>query len=284
MNLDHQRELTPVLYGSSPVKLWQFRPQAHSRAIGTHWHERFEILVIDEGILDVQLNGKSYKAYPGDTVIINPCVSHDAYTTDTSVSYRVIMFELLDSFGQSEITRRVLEPFLKQSAAFQPLIKDPALVQLADAIFETSKKKPDGYALSLMGQIYSLLGILCDKYVDTEFVKPPAEGQFQDILDYIDQNYCENISSASISQRFGYSEAYFSRRFKAVTGLRPMEYIKILRLERARQLLKDSRSTISSAAFSCGFTSVNYFLRCFKARYGFTVGEYQKNTVKAAPD
>lgn len=275
MNLDYQRELTPVLYGSSPVKLWQFKPQAHSSAIGMHWHERFEILVIDEGVLDVLLNKKLYKAYPGDTVIINPCVSHNAYTTDTPVSYRVIMFELLDSFGQSEITRRVLEPFLRQSASFQPLIKDPSLVQLADAIFETSKKKPDGYALSLMGQIYSLLGILCDKYVDTEFVKPPSEGQFQDILDYIDQNYCENISSASISQRFGYNEAYFSRRFKTITGLRPMEYIKILRLEKARKLLKEPHNTISSVAFACGFTGVNYFQRCFKSHFGFTAGEYR---------
>lgn len=224
----------------------------------------------------LHLGGKTIQAFPGDTVIINPCVTHEAFTCDAPVKYRVIMFELLDTFGQNEITRRMLAPFASGDAAFKPLIHDIDILKVADAIFETSTIKPNGYAMTLMGHIYSLLGILFEKYIDNDYTKPSSEGQFQNILDYIAENYCNPISSGSISRLFGYSEAYFSRRFKTITGLRPMEYIKILRLEKARHLLKNTQDSAVAIALACGFPNCNYFLRCFKAHYCFTVGEYRK--------
>ena len=95
------------------------------------------------------------------------------------------------------------------------------------------------------------------------------------IAEYIENHFRENISSKELSRRFGYDEAYFCRRFKSVTGLSPMIYIQILRLEYARRAIKNEKGVkISEISSSCGFSDPGYFARCFKKHYGMTPTEY----------
>ena len=63
---------------------------------------------------------------------------------------------------------------------------------------------------------------------------------------------------------FGYDESYFCRLFKSVVGVRPMEYIRVLRLEKARRLLINEKKGISKVALECGFNDSNYFSNIFK--------------------
>lgn len=65
-----------------------------------------------------------------------------------------------------------------------------------------------------------------------------ADKRFRKIISFVDENYRWDISCASLSRKFGYDEAYFSRKFKEVTGLSPTVYIRVLRLEYAQKLLK----------------------------------------------
>ena len=82
---------------------------------------------------------------------------------------------------------------------------------------------------------------------------------------------------------FGYDESYFCRLFKSVVGVRPMEYIRVLRLEKARRLLTNEKKGISKVALECGFSDVNYFTRCFRRHYGITAGEYRKKDGLTSP-
>ena len=54
------------------------------------------------------------------------------------------------------------------------------------------------------------------------------------------------------------------------------EYLQQLRLERASTLLKETEASVISIAQECGFASVSYFNRIFKAAYGITPSEYRK--------
>ncbi|MEE1007193.1 MAG: AraC family transcriptional regulator, partial [Acutalibacteraceae bacterium] len=62
--------------------------------------------------------------------------------------------------------------------------------------------------------------------------------------------------------------------FKLVTGLTPMNYIQILRLEAAKSKIAEGSLKISEISALCGFKDASHFTRCFKKRYGMTPTRY----------
>ncbi|MDR0748859.1 MAG: helix-turn-helix transcriptional regulator [Tannerellaceae bacterium] len=61
--------------------------------------------------------------------------------------------------------------------------------------------------------------------------------------------------------------------------LSPTEYIRNIRLKRARLLLKEGTYNISEVAYKVGFNDAKYFSNCFKKEFGKTPGEYLKTGV-----
>lgn len=78
------------------------------------------------------------------------------------------------------------------------------------------------------------------------------------------------LSVAQLASWLRCSPDYLSHRFKAVTGESLAGYIVRLRVERAAELLSDTRLTIKELSWACGFSGVSYFIRVFKRRYGKT--------------
>lgn len=66
------------------------------------------------------------------------------------------------------------------------------------------------------------------------------------------------------------------RKLQTLTGQKPTEFIRTIRLKRAAQLLQSSNYSISEIADLCGFSTPSYFTSCFKKMFGKTPGDYQK--------
>ena len=90
----------------------------------------------------------------------------------------------------------------------------------------------------------------------------------RDIIEYIEKEFDKDITTDSLCKKFGYSKEHFCRKFKKSTGLSPVTYLKIYRLEKAFSLIKNSDDSICGIAAQCGFSDSNYFTRCFHAHYG----------------
>lgn len=69
----------------------------------------------------------------------------------------------------------------------------------------------------------------------------------------------------------GYSQLY--RKIKSLTGYRPVELIRLLRLEKAHELLMTSEKTISEISYEVGFSTPAYFTKCYREQYGETPSE-----------
>lgn len=72
------------------------------------------------------------------------------------------------------------------------------------------------------------------------------------------------------------SKANFYRKFKAITGTSPNEYMKTYRLNRAAAMIAEG-ARINEAADAVGFDSSSYFAKCFKAKFGVLPNDYLKN-------
>lgn len=83
----------------------------------------------------------------------------------------------------------------------------------------------------------------------------------------------ENISNTGfsvelLSESFSLSRSHFYRKLKAVTGKSPNDYIRFIRLQKAKMLLVHSPHNISEISYMVGFNDPKYFSRCFKKEYG----------------
>nr|WP_283244887.1 helix-turn-helix transcriptional regulator [Gehongia tenuis] len=74
-----------------------------------------------------------------------------------------------------------------------------------------------------------------------------------------------------------YSVDYLRRLFTREFGVTPQQYLIQLRMERARQILKQPGLSVTEAALSCGFYDARYFSRLFRRETGQTPSEYARH-------
>ncbi|MDZ7608606.1 MAG: helix-turn-helix domain-containing protein [Cyclobacteriaceae bacterium] len=72
------------------------------------------------------------------------------------------------------------------------------------------------------------------------------------------------FSTSALGREAGYSHSVLYRKLKALTNMSPNAYIRNFRLIKAQRLLASSNLDVSSAAYSCGFSNLSYFSKCFK--------------------
>ncbi len=98
--------------------------------------------------------------------------------------------------------------------------------------------------------------------------------------DYITTHITEKITLSDLAERSGYSEYYFSRKFKQEMGLSITEYIMQQKIERAKELLSTTNQSILDISLKLSFNSRSYFSDSFQKLVGISPGEYRKQNLK----
>jgi signal transduction histidine kinase/ligand-binding sensor domain-containing protein/DNA-binding response OmpR family regulator len=80
----------------------------------------------------------------------------------------------------------------------------------------------------------------------------------------------EEFSIDQFGKEAGMSRSQVHRKLKALTGRSPSQYLRLIRLSRAKNMIEDQRGTVSEIAYSVGFSSPAYFSRCFKSEFGYS--------------
>lgn len=79
-----------------------------------------------------------------------------------------------------------------------------------------------------------------------------------------------------LSKDVGLSRVHLFRKLKAITGLSPSQYIRDFKLDKAVEILNSEYIRNTELAYRVGFQDPNYFLKCFKHRFGKTPSAYGK--------
>ncbi len=90
------------------------------------------------------------------------------------------------------------------------------------------------------------------------------------VYEFVDQHLEDRISLAALAQAAGLSRMHFAALFRAATGLRPHDYVIRRRIQRAKEMLSGSDTSIVEIALSVGFQTQAHFTTVFKRLVGFT--------------
>ena len=151
------------------------------------------------------------------------------------------------------------------------------------------EKELDSYISSLRTNLEQLLS-LSDITIETErkdslgdFVAEPENGKnffyddpiIEKSIDYIRRNYKNDITLDEVAKHISLSRVYFCSYFKKVTGDNFINELNRYRIEKAKELLSATDTTISSVAEGVGYKSIPYFYKTFTKFTGHTPTEYR---------
>lgn len=99
----------------------------------------------------------------------------------------------------------------------------------------------------------------------------------QRIIQYLEENYAQNITLSSLEDAFFFNASYISRVFKQKTGKNYSDYLLGIRLEHAKELLRNSSHSIAYISDTTGFGNSKYFSKIFKEKVGMQPVQYRKS-------
>ncbi|GIO29896.1 MULTISPECIES: response regulator transcription factor [Paenibacillus] len=98
----------------------------------------------------------------------------------------------------------------------------------------------------------------------------------EEIIRYVREHLHDNVTLKEVADYLSFSPNYLGSLFKEVTGTNFSEYVIMMRMEKAGELLKDPRIKIYEVADRVGYRYIPYFSRQFKEVFGMTPGEFRR--------
>ena len=119
---------------------------------------------------------------------------------------------------------------------------------------------------------------LIDPEPDEIKITPLDEKFIEKAVNYVSDNIDRSdLSVEELSDKLGMSRVRLYKKIKQITGKTPIEFIRVIRLKRAAQLLRESQLNISEIAYQTGFNNPKVFSKYFKEEFGVLPSIYQEN-------
>jgi transcriptional regulator GlxA family with amidase domain len=93
---------------------------------------------------------------------------------------------------------------------------------------------------------------------------------------WIAEHYCEPSPVAAMVDVSGLPERSFKRRFQQATGMSPLEYVHVLRMEEAKQMLEAGDAPVEAIAQEVGYEDAAFFSRLFRRHVNLTPAQYRQ--------
>lgn len=105
-------------------------------------------------------------------------------------------------------------------------------------------------------------------------IQLPSLFLYHSICNWVQDNYAQPLTRESVAQFFNITPNHLSKLFAQHGTMRFIEYVRWVRMAKARMILQKYHLSIHEVAQRCGFPDSDYFCRVFRRQFGLTPGEY----------
>ena len=125
------------------------------------------------------------------------------------------------------------------------------------------------------------LSNLVDRVDTTDIYSASSNKTANQIMDYINRHYTEDITLETLAERFHFSKYYISHLFKDYVGISPYDYLIIRRLYVCNNLIR-GKYTVRQACLMVGFNNYSNFYRLYKKHFKITPQQFKEQLKSAA--
>lgn len=245
---------------------------------------RFPQRMIDYYALHFVINGKVRHRFgdqhieltSGDVFCAYPGVVYHHFIVPSSQPLEMIWVSI--DGGQT--------PLLLEKAGFHPSVPyisgvigkelETSLIHLFSQQEDNSSRRQ----VDLIAAIYRIFGLMIPQKNTEEPDAGPA-GWIPRSIEYMNMHYTENINVQDVAAYISVHRAYFSKIFAEQIGMTPIQYLQKLRMERALQLLQQTRHSVSEIAMTLGYPDLYSFSRAFSKHYAASPSKVRESAAKS---
>ncbi len=251
-----------------------------------HFHNYLEVGYCYEGhgALVIEEEANRYQA---DTFSIIPHnVCHTTISDGGMLCRCEYLFVDVDGFLEATYPndRRFagrLAELINQHPLVERVQDNPKIAQLILSLIDEIRQKRPFYLVSTRGLLITLLIELARAAEDdqTKLPKPKAASNLVilDALNYVKSHYNDDLKVKTLAEVCHMSETHFRRVFRAIMSIGPLEYINIVRVEMACNMLRTSDYSIDTIARRSGYPTMTTFDRNFRRVTGHTPLQWKRN-------
>lgn len=236
-----------------------------------HVHRTLEIQCVTGERLDLDLDGNEYRAVTGEVCLISSGMPHAM--TDTGDNYALLVPpNYLDVWFDSVADLHPADPIIRGDNAKR-------IIELILAVKQYFSASP----VKLMSKLYEILDICYDscEFVAKQVHKIKRENYdtISKLMEYIDENYMNDITLDALANEFGYNKNYLSSLLHKELNMNFRDFINQRRLD-VMALNYRPDVSLDEQWDKFGFNSRQTFYRAFKKQYSMTPAEYYEGLVK----
>ena len=255
------------LFDGLELKEATFRKQSFPN----HFHDSYSIGIIENGIEKISFDNKSIVAHANAVVIINPYEVHaNSYYDTDSWKYRIIYLstELMQHVQKKQ------SKFIGKNIFFpRQLIDDSYLYAL---IYRLHLNSIDNCSFDLQHILCYLLNTYANTRSEQETM--PRQNLLTDAANFIRLHCSDRVTVDQLSEKYGMDKFKFIRLFKKNTGLTPVSYLLLHRINKAKQLIMLDMPIVQ-VALETGFYDQSHFTHYFRKYIGIAPLVYKKGIV-----
>ncbi|WNR46804.1 helix-turn-helix domain-containing protein [Paenibacillus roseipurpureus] len=240
--------------------------------IGPRTTPYYYLIFVLEGAGTFTQNHVTYHLGKNDMFCLLPGVTHEYFTEEDHLLQKIFVafdgkqaLHLLERIGlspQSPYRKGGLtDETNKLMWEFMNLVRDER--QASD--------------LSRLAQFYQIFDKLSIAYHSLSTQENRSLSWLQQGLDYIQIHYAEGITVERVSAYVGVERTHFTKQFKKVYGVPPMQYMQDLKMNEAKHLLVQTDYTLTEIANSVGYPDLFSFSKAFKKHLGVPPTQYRRD-------
>lgn len=252
------------------------------RPFMTHCHKEMEIISVLRGQVVIKNDDQVYTLREGDVWMAAPFTSHSIESA-TPESQRLAMLldlKIMGAWMQREGEERDVHKLLEETDMYSghwPEATTQQVRQCIQEMYGEYKAQESGWNLAVkIGVNRLVLMAMREMPRRSAVVSNRSMEKLKDILEYVALHYCSDISLEACAAQVGFNASYLSRYFKAHMGVTFQEYVKQLRIDRARWLLRNERLPVTEVGYLSGFKDIKTFNKLFKNECQMTPTQYRR--------
>ncbi len=244
-----------------------------------HLHKEYEVLYVARGQTKCVTPTCEYVFNEGDIIFVNSYTPHSMYRLSDGAYQKVLQFDMSVS---SENTFKYVNRYLTVQNA--PVVhfkrSDDVANELASCFIRITEEyftRGEFWYEYVNAYLCLMIAILkrCGVVSDNNFKDTEAFSRIRPVIEYINENYYNRITTSQLCEIVNLNESYFCRVFKNTIGISAMNYINFVRVCWAEYYLQKGEK-VSDVAYKTGFSTLSHFNFTFKKYMQITPREFRK--------